>query len=140
MGNWELSCNQHLLQADGACIRVSIGHSTLEYQEASSIGLELPPPLIVTALIDTGAALTVVNPTIARNCKLRHTGFKLISAVGHHDKYPEYAAALSFPETNLSPFDVVRIVASDLFMQEYSCLIGRDISYNGPTGQVTVQD
>jgi len=98
------------------------------------------------ALVDTGASLTVVNPEVAATWKLRHTGFVQVSAAGHTERYPQYAARMTFPGTRLKVYEVIPVVACKLPGQPISCLIGRDVlrrwqfSYNGPTGEYSISE
>lgn len=95
------------------------------------------------ALIDTGASLTVINPKIAITCKLKQTGHQMINAVG--GQAGAYAAAISFPRTELPSLDSTRVVACPIIRQPFfSCLIGRDImrkwllTYDGRSGEVEI--
>lgn len=106
------------------------------------MGLEYPE-WPINALIDTGASLTIINPEIAKTCKLRWTGRATIVAVGGMSgEFPEHAAAISFPGTDLPGFDVVRVVACPIIRRNFSCLIGRDILrkfrfvYDGRSGEI----
>jgi predicted aspartyl protease len=146
MGSARFSTNQAVLQADGAVIEVQVSYPLLDYEDMTSLGLSLPKPKVVKALIDTGSSRTVINPRLAQNLGLESTGSAHISAVGHLGEYSEYPATISFPGTNLARFDVVRIVAVDLFRQEYSCLIGRDtlrrwkLTFDGRSGRVEIEE
>ena|SRR5215831_1188229 len=118
-----------------------------EIEEGKAVGLDFPE-LSVRALIDTGAALTIINPQIAVICRLRQTDRNRIIAVGGEaGEYPAHAAAISFPGTELPGFDVIRVVACPIIRQPFfSCLIGRDIlqkwlfTYDGRTGEVEIRD
>jgi predicted aspartyl protease len=141
-----LSPTRNELQQDGPCIVVAISAPRFEIEEGRSVGLEYPEPYRVRALIDTGASVTVINPQLVRTCKLRHTGFAEIVAAGGSGRYQELAAAISFPETDLSGIDLIRVVACPIVRQPVSCLIGRDIlrrwtfTYDGTTGQFEIKD
>ena len=129
----------------GPHIAILISATRLEVEEGRPLGLEFPE-LPVHALIDTGASLTVINPEIAKTCKLKQTGHQMINAVGGKaGEYPAYAAAIFFPGTNLPSLDATRVVACPIIRQPFfSCLIGRDImrkwllSYDGRTGEVEI--
>jgi hypothetical protein len=129
----------------GPHIAILISATRLEVEEGRPLGLEFPE-LPVHALIDTGASLTVINPEIAKTCKLKQTGHQMINAVGGKaGEYPAYAAAISFPGSNLPSLDATRVVACPIIRQPFfSCLIGRDImrkwllSYDGRTGEVEI--
>src|SRR3989475_11215219 len=105
------------------------------------------PELPVRALIDTGASLTIINPEIATTCKLKQTGHQTINAVGGAaGEYPEYAAAISFPGSEIPSLDTTRVVACPIIRQPFfSCLIGRDILqkwlliYNRRTGEIEIR-
>ncbi|HLZ43376.1 MAG TPA: hypothetical protein VKQ11_20580 [Candidatus Sulfotelmatobacter sp.] len=138
--------NPNILQLQGPVIEIVIGTSRPELEEGRRIGLEYPE-LAIKALIDTGAALTVINPQIASTCRLLHTDWSRITAVGGSEgTFPAYAAAISFPKTELPSFDVIRVVACPIIRQPfYSCLIGRDIlrkwllTYDGPNGELEIR-
>ncbi len=142
----ELRFNAEELRANGTRIQVVIGPSTLEVQELGSTGLELPREISISGLIDSGASITVINPQVARTCGLRQTGFALVSAAGSSAEYPEYAASLAFPNSNLKRFDIVRVVACQLPHQPIACLIGRDVlrrwnfQYDGPNSRIRIED
>ena len=129
----------------GPHIAILISATRVEVEEGRSLGLEFPE-LPVRALIDTGASLTVINPEIAKTCKLKQTGHQMINAVGGQaGEYPAYAAAISFPGTELPSLDATRVVACPIIRQPFfSCLIGRDImrkwllTYDGRTGEVEI--
>jgi len=134
------------LQEDGPCIRISISNPSLEREEGRAVGFEFPDPLEINALIDTGAAVTIINPQVAATCKLRQTGFAHIVAADNEGRYPEHAASIRFPGTDLKGVDPIRVVALRLVRRPFSCLIGRDIlrkwvvTYDGLSGQVLIRD
>jgi len=141
-----VSFSPSILQQSGPIIQVMIEHPKLEQEEAKAVGLEFPAVRAVSGLIDTGASFTILNPTLAQTYKLRYTGPALVRTAGHVDWYPEYAAAISFPNQDLQGFDILRVVACPLASAEMSCLVGRDIlrhwelRYNGHSGQVSIED
>lgn len=133
------------LLLQGPHIAILISATRVEVDEGRPLGLEFPA-LPVRALIDTGASLTVINPEIARTCKLKQTGHQMINAVGGQaGEYPAYAATISFPGTELPGLDATRVVACPIIRQPFfSCLIGRDIlrkwllSYDGRSGEIEI--
>jgi len=141
---WQPNPNKLLLE--GPHVEILISTTRPELEEGRAIGLEFRE-LSVHALIDTGASLTVINPQIASTCKLLQTDWNSITTVGGMaGRYRAYAAAISFPGTDLPSFDVIRVVACPIIEQRYfSCLIGRDIlrkwvlTYNGPKGELDVR-
>jgi predicted aspartyl protease len=131
----------------GPRIRISISAPQMEIEEGRAVGLDYPPPLLLTALIDTGSSLTVLNPEVAVSCKLRPTGIAKVSAAGAVGRWVEYAATISFPDHGLKRFELIRVVGCPLPLQERSsCLIGRDLlrrwffSYDGKTGNCTIEE
>jgi predicted aspartyl protease len=134
------------LALEGPVIDILISAPLPEMEAGRAIGLDFKQ-LQIKALIDTGAALTVINPQVASTCKLPQTDWSRIATVGGGGGvYPGYAAAISFPGTHLPNLKVVRVVASHIMGQPFfSCLIGRDILrnwllvYDGPNGELEIR-
>ena len=121
-------------------------HDVIEGWRA--VGLDCPDPRSVTALIDTGAAFTVISRVFADHCRLFQTseGSEL-TTLGATLRCGEHAGAISFPDTTLRPIESLRIVSADFVQQRhYSCLIGQDIlrywriTFDGPSKRVTITD
>jgi hypothetical protein len=131
----------------GPTIDAVVMNSREVIEAGRTLGLEYPEPVKMKALLDTGAAITVISKTFAKYSKLLQTGETEIRALGSLHKCGEYAGAISFPGTNLRPFDPIRIVSAD-FVQErhYAILIGRDIlrnwtiTFDGRSRRVTIID
>jgi hypothetical protein len=131
----------------GPCVDVIVANSRAVIEAGQAIGLEYPEPITMKALLDTGAAVTVISKTFAKYCKLLQTGETELRTLGKLHKCGEHAGAISFPGTSLRPIDPIRIVSAD-FMKEpyYACLIGRDIlrnwtiTFNGRGHSVTISD
>jgi hypothetical protein len=108
--------------------------------------MQLGQPFTVTALIDTGAARTVINPQLAGTCGLRRTGEAQIASAGHVTKRHEFAGAIGFPDHALASFDPISLVACPLPEQDVSCLLGRDVLerwnliYDGRSGYVEIEE
>jgi predicted aspartyl protease len=88
---------------------------------------EPPLPVVVTALIDTGAAATIINPNVVDSLGLRPVGAEsVISATSTAPSdYAAYAVDLMFPE-GVTVADT-RVICLPLLRQNIQCLIGRDI-------------
>ena len=128
------------LQQSGPLVKVEIGNPSDPSKTA-----------IVAALIDTGAAFSAINPQLAQSCRLIQRSRKKIHVLGNTGpedakEYPEFAASLTFPETDLRGFKVHGIVACPIFEKKFSCLIGRDllrfweVTYSGSLGQFSIKD
>jgi predicted aspartyl protease len=133
------------LRAGGLKLRVEIAASADDAKVAQSAGIPTRP-LTITALIDTGASVTVINPQVALTCALRRTGTVNISTVGQVAQAIEYVAALRFPGSDLKALDPVRVIAGPLPAADVACIIGRDILqhwrliYDGRTGKVEIRE
>jgi hypothetical protein len=57
----------------GPCIKVQIVNSPEVIEAGRAVGLEYPSPVTVTALLDTGASVTLISRRFADYCKLRQT-------------------------------------------------------------------
>ena len=134
------------LRRTGPKIRVTIGHPRTEVEAAKRANIELKKPYTITALIDTGASRTVINPQLAATCGLRQTGQARISSAGHVTERQEFAGAIHFPGQQLNGFDPMSLVACPLPEQDVACLLGRDVlerwnlTYDGRSGLVEVEE
>jgi hypothetical protein len=134
------------LALEGPVIDILISAPLPEMEAGRTIGLDFRQ-LRIKALIDTGAALTVINPQVASTCRLPQTDWSRIATVGGSGGvYPGYAAAISFPGTNLPSLEVVRVLAYPMIGQPFfSCLIGREVLrnwmliYDGPNGELEIR-
>jgi TIR domain/gag-polyprotein putative aspartyl protease len=131
----------------GPCIDVTVTNSRHVIEARPDIGLEYPEPFKTKALLDTGAAVTVISKALAKHCKLYQTGITEIKTLGSLQKCGEYAAAISFPGTSLRPVDPIRIISADFIKEPYhACLIGWDvlrnwkITFDGRLNRVTISD
>jgi hypothetical protein len=140
-----LSFAPSALQKDGPRIPIEISAPQSYIKEESVLGFEFPPPFRITAVLDTAASLTVVNPEVIEKCKLRHTGFATVVSVEKKGRYRQHAAWIRFPGAPLRDFDDIPVVACRITQQPYACLIGRDIlrnwlfTYDG-SGTVTIEE
>jgi hypothetical protein len=131
----------------GPCIDVAVTNSRHVVEARPDIGLEYPEPFKMKALLDTGAAVTVISRTFAMHCKLYQTGVTEIKTLGALQKCGEHAGAISFPGTSLRPIDPIRIISADFIKEPYhACLIGWDIlrnwkiTFDGRANCVTISD
>ena len=99
------------------------------------------------ALIDTGAARTVLTPEAVRKVGLPLVDFTIVSRAGGMDRVGVHVASIHFPRHELvttpqiATIEVIQVLCCDLPEQLVHCLIGRDIlsrwlfSYNGKKGE-----
>jgi hypothetical protein len=111
------------------------------------IGLECPQPVKMKALIDTGAAVTVISKTFARHCKLFQTGESEVRALGAQHKCGEHAGTITFAGSDLRPAEAISIRSVDFIREpHFACLIGRDIlrywtiTFDGLSKRVIIVD
>src|SRR5580698_8236359 len=93
----------------GPCIEVVVMNSRDVLEAWRVAGLECPPPIKIRALLDTGAAFTIVSKTFARHCKLRQTGATNVKVLGASVVCGDHAGSIDFPGTDLGSFDSIRI-------------------------------
>jgi predicted aspartyl protease len=148
MGRVELHWDPFDLTDPYPCIDITIMNSRDVIEAGRAIGLEYPGPRPIRALLDTGASFTVVNKVLANTYKLFSTNEDFeITSLADTIHCGEHAAAISFPGTDLRPFDPIRVLSA-VFVKErsYACLIGRDIlrnwvtKFDGRSKRLTITD
>lgn len=96
-------------------------------------------PQTVNAMIDTGASISGILPSIAQAAGLVQTSSADIGGVTGSQQSPIYAATVDLPDYNIH-FDAISMAGVDLPQQSIQALIGRDmleqmnLNYQGPTG------
>jgi hypothetical protein len=144
---------------DGAVVRVRIlldRPTTLRLRASRQ---PAPQPIDVTALLDTGAQCSCVDPTVAAQAVLPLYGFGFTVAPGAGPKPPagfggagvstRHTAGLTILHPQGGPgqhFVVPDLIVSALPLNSlgYDALIGRDVLaacvvvYDGPAGSVTL--
>ena len=148
MGRLEIKWDPWDRNDPGPCIKVVVMNSSDVIGGWRALGLECPEPRAVTALIDTGASLTVISKVFANYCKLFQTGEGgLVTTLAGGTLCGEHAGAISFPGTTLRPVDSHPIVSANFEREKnYSCLIGRDIlrnwliTFDGRAKRVVIED
>jgi hypothetical protein len=110
----------------------------------------VPPQQRMTALVDSGASCTCVDPAIIQLLGLAPTGSSLLFTPSTGSKghiTDQFDASLQiYCTTEQSPLElpIIAIVASDLRVQGIDALIGRDVlryclfNYNGASGFYTM--
>jgi hypothetical protein len=106
-------------------------------------GQSAPKPVPITALIDTGASSTCVDPSVLNALSLTPTGIVLLNTPStgetpHQAEQFDISLIISAPLGPALMFRTIPVVASELLAsQGFHALVGRDIlnqclfSYNG---------
>lgn len=124
----------------GAVIPVSITHPTVVQEKLKGEGKEISITN-TRALIDTGAASTVITPKIAERLGLVHTGYTKVCSVQDEQTRPVYYGFIGFPWGMGKDIPIISCP-----LKYFDCLIGRDIlqhwhfTYNGADGSFTICD
>lgn len=135
------------LLAKGALIRVLLSHSHTDQEVVKQCGESLPSPSSTMAMIDTGAAYSLVDPKIAKTLKLQPRDVPRVIFAGEEHRREEYVINIEFPgnKDHLKPFLDVRVVNRPI-EPGVGCLLGRnvlarwEIMYNGRTGEVRIRE
>jgi Aspartyl protease len=132
-------------------VNAALGASDARRQALAAAGQPIPAFVTIRALLDTGASVTCVDPTVIATLGLSVTGMTQMitpstGATPHNA--PQYDASLAIPAAANQPpliFPTVAIVASELLQaQGFHALIGRNILsqclflYNGAMGLFTL--
>jgi len=108
-------------------VRLTIGSALEDFLKKAN--QNLPPPIQVPAMIDTGATGTVVREDIVNQLNLHPIGVTLINTPSSTNvQCYEYLMRLLFPN-NVIVETVV--IAAPLQGQNILCLIGRDVLQHG---------
>jgi hypothetical protein len=128
----------------GPTIPVAIGLAPSTLAMFQSAGLPVPASVAGLAMIDTGAAVCVVDQDALTGLGLTPSGSMTISTTTGSAVRPTYTASLSFPGTSLPNITFTDFVGAPLQEHGVVALIGRSVLqhfiviYNGPGGSVTV--
>jgi predicted aspartyl protease len=89
-------------------------------------GQNLPEPVQVRAMIDTGATVSVVREDIIKQLNLNPVGTELISTPSSSNvQCYKYLMRILFP--NKVIINDIMVISTSLKGQDIQCLIGRDI-------------
>ncbi len=149
--------SREIFDPNGDIEEVPVSSHSLVYSNGALLSVQISQPLSVAeriqtksrqtinikfnALIDTGASITVISPSVAEQLNLVHTGFNQIASVHNVEKRPVYYGRVTFP---WGASVEISLVSCDL--QGIDCLIGRDIIKNwvmifdGVNGEITICD
>ncbi len=118
------------LQKDGPLIEVLFLISAELEEKYREDKKEIPEPVKVKALIDTGASMCVIQENIPKKLGLEPVGAIKISTPSSKDyECYQYFMRMTIPSHSLTYQGV--FIASPLQGQEINCLIGRDLLSHG---------
>jgi len=139
------------LQAEGALVDVLLGWSDAAAHAQRSALRPVPPPLQVQALVDTGAEVSCVDPSLIQTLGLPLHSITLanLPAAGGFTPGMQYEANLTIVHpTGQSGWNLVMrnmlVVELPLRALGYQALVGRDVLavcdflYSGKTGTFTL--
>ena len=115
----------------GPILQVAVGVSAPIAKILTEQKQTIPKPVLVIALIDTGASKTVIQDGIAKQLSLTARGVAQINTPSCNSYQCEtYDISLSFVGFNVS-IPLISVIEAPLSGQNISCLIGRDILKSG---------
>lgn len=114
------------LLVNGPIVEILVTVSRPAAEALKKQGIPIPKPVLVTALIDTGASGTVIQKGVAAQLGLHPVGVTAITTPSCSGvQCPIYALACAFPQTQVL-FETTAVEAP-LHGQNIQCLLGRDI-------------
>jgi predicted aspartyl protease len=115
------------LFASGPVVQISVGPSREMINALAPLGAVIRSPFTVTALIDTGAYSTVLNPETIARLGLKPVGVAPITT-------PSTTTAVMCNRYHINVYFAEDVVVENIFAIEapmggipYHCLIGRDV-------------
>lgn len=132
------------LALQGPLVPVTISPTPQHLAVLQGLGRPAPAPVSGQALTDTGAGLCTVDEQIVQALGIPPFGSSTIYTPSGTSNRQTFPAALSFPGTTLPNLTFNDFVGTDLQMQGFIAIIGRNIlryfviSYNGPGGHITL--
>jgi len=110
-----------VLAHTGAFLQVEIRPPRAVIRQLETHGKPIPS-IQVRALIDTGAAFSVVTPGVARDAEMIHTGYVDITSVQNTQQQPVYFGTIWFPWNTAKEAPIAVCP-----LKTHQCLIGRDV-------------
>ena len=115
------------LEASGPALQVSVGASRELIAALGPLGQTPPLPVSVSALVDTGAHTSVLNPDVVSRLGIRAVGTERIST-------PSTTTPIVCSRFHINLYFADDHVIENIFVIEapmggvpYQCLIGRDV-------------
>jgi len=142
------------MSADGPVLNAYVGVSLARFSALTDDGQEPPQPILIRALIDTGASCTCIEPSVLETLQLTPKGqvptYTPSTGASPH-QCDQYDISLFIPgaTTAITPFNrpnllVIAATKDSLHPQGIQGLIGRDVlehcllQYNGTMGTFTL--
>jgi hypothetical protein len=142
------------MNPDGPVVNAYVGVSLARFAALTAEGQDPPPPILIRALIDTGASCTCVEPSVLETLKLTPKGqvpTYTPSTGASPQQCDQYDISLFIPgaTAGTTPFNgpnllVIAATRDSLHPQGIQGLIGRDVlehcllQYNGTTASFTL--
>jgi predicted aspartyl protease len=136
------------ISPQGPLLEVFLDISQARRNTLSQAGVIIPKPIQVTALIDTGASCSCIDPSVIQKLNITPTGSGAVSTpltgktLQLCNKY-DISVLLVHPEINYQ-IGAIPVLESKVFGQGIHALLGRDVLskclfiYNGTTQQYTI--
>lgn len=121
------TAQQPALRAEGPRITLQVTQPQAVIDTMTANGEQIPPPLQLSALVDTGASLSTIQTGSAATLGLQPVGVAAITTANLTTpvEYPLYAVRLIIP--NGITMDGIVVVEMPLQGQNIGALIGRDV-------------
>lgn len=139
------------ISPQGPIVDAGIMVGSARQQALEAANQVVPAPQMIRALIDTGAAISAVDPTVLKALSLSQTGEAEIhtpSTKGVAVTTPTYDVKIAILAGRTGDLhfisETIQVTATDLLVHGFQALIGTDIlkscilQYNGADGLFTV--
>jgi predicted aspartyl protease len=122
-------------QTNGPQIQLYIGASNPRREALQQAGQQIPQPVLVHGLVDTGASATAVDPNVILSLGLQPTGSMPIltpSTGSTPHQVNTFDVGIIIPLNGLMTFSInaFQVFESSLSVQGIQALIGRDLLAN----------
>jgi predicted aspartyl protease len=140
------------LSPKGPLLTVVVRVSDERYRALVANNHPIPAPVTIRALIDTGASITCIDPSVLRSLSLSPTGSATVNTPSTGNtpvSADQYDVSITIHGSTNSQiplvFNTIPVIQAELLLvQGFHALIGRDIlehcffSYNGSAGFFTL--